>query len=507
MQQLATRFHDLFRGLPRAYGTYRTNGETSDSGKAKGDAYTVNGEVTTELWEQHLSGKQRLGIVPITDDTIVYFGAIDVDDYTLDLNVIETRVRKAGLPLVPCRSKSGGVHLYLFADGVPAKLLVDSLVKWSSALGFPGVEIFPKQIKLANDKDVGNWINMPYFDAETSTTYAIYQSQALTAADFLAQAEGQRLTADELATVQIHGVDLPEGTPPCLTAIALNGAPEGTRNNAMFAFGVLAQKIAVATEGDADTLLSEFNDKYMDPPLPPVEVIGVMKSIRKKDYFYPCDNAPLSHYCDKRACRRCAFGIGDGGAGEPGVMVEQVTKVLTDPPTWIFRIDGINVELDTNDFLQQMRFKRKVAEKLNRIPASLKQTKWEAFVNTLLANVHEEEAPEDASSQGQFLTHLRDFCLRQSRGTTEESLATNGLYYEEESHRIFFRSTYLEKYLEQQKFRELSGKGVWSALRKVEGVKHGQSNIKGRNIQWWSIPAPDDEADDFTPPQAQQEEF
>jgi hypothetical protein len=505
MTPLVPRFFALFQGLDRAYGTYRINGATNEKGKTQGAAQTLRGQVTEALWEHHLAGRQRLGIVPVRDDGTAHFGAIDVDNYDLDLAAIEHRVRTLNLPLAVCRSKSGGAHLYLFTTGVDAALVRDSLGRWATALGFPGVEIFPKQARLANKDDVGNWLNMPYFDADLTTTYALYHGKNLSPADFLTQAESMRLDAEALQAVEVRGTDLPEGSPPCLHAMAMNGVPEGMRNNALFAFGVLAR----LTSGDKwQDALQMYNEKFMEPPLPFSEANAVALSLDRKNYFYPCEKPPLTAFCDKAACRKCLHGVGGGdGPDDPGVMVDSITKVLTDPPTWIFCVAGHNIELDTADFISQTRFKQKVVEKLNRLPATMKSAKWERYVNEKLANVIEEAAPEDASSHGQFLAHLRDFCNRPSRGTTEEALATNGLYHDEADDLIYFRSTYLEKYLDQQKFRDLNGKRLWASLRKVPGIKHGQSMIKGRFINWWSVPLEDVAKEDFTVPRTNEEEF
>jgi uncharacterized ion transporter superfamily protein YfcC len=48
-----------------------------------GEAVTVTGEVTEALWEQHLSGRQGIGIIPIRDDSTCVFGAIDVAMFVL----------------------------------------------------------------------------------------------------------------------------------------------------------------------------------------------------------------------------------------------------------------------------------------------------------------------------------------------------------------------------------------------------------------------------------------
>ena len=53
------------------------------------------------------------------------------------------------LPLVVCRSKSGGAHVFLFIKNwIEAKVLQDTLTSISASLGYAGSEIFPKQVKL-----------------------------------------------------------------------------------------------------------------------------------------------------------------------------------------------------------------------------------------------------------------------------------------------------------------------------------------------------------------------
>lgn len=510
--ELADAFLRRFRGLDRAHGEYVTDGTVSAKGKANGRANTILTGPNLDLWQKHLAGAKRLGIIPITDEATCYFGAIDIDEYQgFDLNEVEARVTKLGLPLTLCRSKSGGAHLYLFmSEAADAALVRDRLAAWATLLGHPGVEVFPKQSKLASDKDVGNWINMPYFDHELTMSYAIENGAAVDAPRFLKLAASRAISEEQLRDLDVRLPTLPKGAPPCLQAMAASGVPEGMRNNALFAFAVLSR---LQHEEDPNPeawhgTAHRYNEELMDPPLRPREVEAVIKSVSGKSYFYTCESEPLASFCNKRACRKAAYGIGGGdGPEDPGVMVDGVTKILTDPPTWIFRIAGVNVELDTDDFLQQSRFKRKCAEKLNRIPQTLKQNKWERFVNKLLQQAREEEAPEDASAFGQFLTHLYDFCNRQSRGTTRESLATNGLYHDEDAGRIYFKSVALKKYLEQQKFRDYNDKQLWNALRKVEGVKHGNDNIKGRFINHWSIPEANLTKEDYTVPRMPEEEF
>ena len=110
---LVTEFSELFKGLARAHGSYEIKGE-KHSGKKTGRAQTLNEPVTDALWEEHLQGKKGLGIVPIDDDAKCHWGAADIDVYDLDIPEQIKKIRSKNYPLVPCRTKSGGLHLFLF---------------------------------------------------------------------------------------------------------------------------------------------------------------------------------------------------------------------------------------------------------------------------------------------------------------------------------------------------------------------------------------------------------
>ena len=108
------RFKELFSGLDVAYGEYYLNGERDNkTGKEKGRATTKRGPVTDELFQKHLNGEINLGIIPIRSDNSCIWGCIDVDKYDLDYKSLIKQFRTKGYPLVPYRSKSGGMHLFI----------------------------------------------------------------------------------------------------------------------------------------------------------------------------------------------------------------------------------------------------------------------------------------------------------------------------------------------------------------------------------------------------------
>ena len=130
------KFKSIFEGLDVAYGQHQPQGSRAD-GKQQGKSYMVRKEVTHELWEKHLEGEgPSLGIIPIRADNTTKWGCIDVDTYPLDHRSLIIKIRKLGLPLVYCKSKSGGAHLFLFMKNpIAAKLVRTKLTDMASSLG------------------------------------------------------------------------------------------------------------------------------------------------------------------------------------------------------------------------------------------------------------------------------------------------------------------------------------------------------------------------------------
>ena len=109
------KFKNIFEGLTIAYGQYQ-KGENGENGKQKGKAFIVRQQVTRELFENHIKGVgPALGIIPITEKNNCKWGCIDIDQYTgFNHQELLDKIAEKKLPLVVCRSKSGGAHVFLF---------------------------------------------------------------------------------------------------------------------------------------------------------------------------------------------------------------------------------------------------------------------------------------------------------------------------------------------------------------------------------------------------------
>ena len=489
-------FADLFRGLEKAHGAVDLTKKDSN-GKQGGDYKFVHESRTLTTYQDHLEGKSSIGIVPINEKNLCVFGAIDIDTYPLDHVEIIKRIEKLELPLVVCRSKSGGAHLYLFLkDWVRAEKLQNKLKEVRSELGLAdNTEIFPKQIALVLERgDNGNFLNLPYFNHENGLRYAFKSDgSSLDIEGFLKKAQASAITEEELDSLvpkNLPDVDekLRDG-PPCLQALMRQGFPQGTRNNGLFNVGVYLRK---AFPDEWETKILEYNQTVMDPPLDLKEVNIVADQLKKKDYQYKCADQPICNFCNKDICRSRKHGVG-GGANTPSIA--NLRKYDSEPPLWFLDVNGKPVELDTEALQRQPKFQILCMEQINFMPRTITRQAWEALMNTLLVQMTQTEgaiitSSEDASIKGQFFHFVEEFCTHMQSAMDKEEILLRRPWTDEEEGRTYFRLIDLETFLRQQKFFEYKSNKIAQRLKDMGGQSDQMwLSKKKRPIRVWSIPA------------------
>ena len=162
IEKIVTRYIKLFLKDKNFYAfNYALPHTVDEKGKKKfiKKPWFVEKELVFDTYKQHLviTGKipcltdWGLILPPINEKGEVSYGAIDVDFYN-DPKLIERIVKQIyneKLPLAPCYSNSGGLHLYLFTKGpMNAKIIVNILNHYNKYLSIKAKEIFPKQTKL-----------------------------------------------------------------------------------------------------------------------------------------------------------------------------------------------------------------------------------------------------------------------------------------------------------------------------------------------------------------------
>jgi hypothetical protein len=504
------RFMKLFRGYESAHGQYRVKKKEAD-GKMSGRAVTVSEPPTEINFEQHLSGNEYiLGIIMLKEDNSCNFGVIDIDirghvKLSESLESLEQKIRNT--PLVLCRSKSGGAHLYLFCEPAIAAIdMVQKLNEFAASLGYGGSEIFPKQISRANERDRGNWINLCYWDGDKTERHAIHEGKPLNLEEFLDLAEKKTVTYEELENYQAKLVDLFSDGPPCLQHLMTMGFPEGGRNISLFNVGVYYRK---KNPDDWQEDLMKFNYEHVSSPLPSSEVNGLVKAVSKKEYAYTCKQAPIFNYCERSKCMKREYGIGGIGGGQT-IEIDSITKYETENRSsvrWYIEIQGERIEVTTQQLLEQNKLQKICVEKLNKCPAKMPIQKWEQRINDLLSTVEVIQDPDDASPQGQFEKVLDSFLTGKVQARHKDEIMNGKPWNDIEAEKVFFRSEDLFIYLESRRFRYPSQHQVWSWLRSIGGDRK-TFRIKGKVVKVWSVPTPEFyEEDDLEIPSVVEEEF
>lgn len=487
------KFMGIFEGLKVAHGYFKIE-KTGANGKAQGKAGVLREPQTPQLWENHLSGKgSGLGIVPINEENNCKWGCIDIDQYPLDHKLLVDKIRRLKLPLVVCRSKSGGAHCFLFATTwTEAKDMQKALRSMAAALGYGESEIFPKQIKLNLDRgDVGNFLNLPYYNHEEGLRYAFLDDgTSATLDEFLALHQQYAQTSEEVVKIQVVGVGetkLLQDGPPCLQILCKQGISEGGRNNGLFNIGVYLRK---AFPDSWESEILRFNMDYISPPLPLGEVNVVAKQVERKDYAYKCNDAPINAHCNKELCRTRKFGI---SAVVAGASIANLRKYNSTPPVWFMDVNGEPLEMDTDALMNQLTFQKACMEQLNFMPRSVGKPQWESRISTLLNEMKENESAiievaVDASTSGQFYDYLEEFCRHLQVAQDKEEILLRRPWTDEEQGITYFRLKDLENFLKKNKFFEYKSHRIAQRLRDINGSSV-VLKIKGRAVRVWQIPS------------------
>lgn len=490
-------FMSLFSGSKHNYGEYIYT-ENKKNGKLEGQASTVKNKlITIHEYRAHLEGIKGLGIIPINENQKCVFCVLDVDVYDRDLTMYIEAIERGNFPLVPFMSKSGGLHIYLFfKQEVSARIAIDAMRKFSVMLAIDllvktnknkSIEIFPKQIKL-QDKEVGNWINLPYYNHEHTRQCAIREGKHLTLTDALVYIRNKQSTMTEVNYFFKECAF--SDAPPCLqTLYFLNPFDHNTgRNNFLFSFGVYLKK---KDEEFFEQSLSEVNENIKSP-LPGNELEQtVLKSLRKRDYMYKCKEDPCVDYCQKTECGRREFGIGKSDGYFSSVECGQLYQYRTHQPyyEWDVRLQGQELFkrlrfTSEDEIIRQDTFLKLCMRELHEIPSKLKQGEWFNKVNQALKELRiiAVDAEDDTSPLILFKNLFVDFLTGRARAETKDQILAKRVFFDDEQERYVFRVKDLIDYLFIQKgFKYFSPTEIHGLLREFK-CEYGRVTTESRKM-------------------------
>ena len=451
------KFIEIFSGLERAYGQTQSRSK-NESGKLEAKSWIEKEPLTEQKWIDHLDGKEpSLGIIPIKDDNTCTWGAIDIDTYDgFDHKKLIKTIIEKKLPLVVCKSKSGGAHIFLFVkQSCSAKDMQIKLTEIAAWIGHGESEVFPKQIEL-NSKGTGNFLNLPYNHPEYPTRYALNDNgDALdTLYSFIEYYETK--VVDKITDVVIDkpvtkkSNDDFKNAPPCLVTLASQGFAEGSRNMAMFQLGVyLRQRFPEQLE----TKLDYYNTKYFSPPLPSREVLTILKQVEDKKYFYRCEDPTFKSVCEKIRCQTMKFGIGNSASND----ITSLKKWVSDNPMYEVTHNGKVIILSLDQLANHGEYRKATIAQANESPRPIAPAIWADIVDGLLKNMGEGDyihLPGEVTAKGQFLDQLKIF-LENNGGAKDRQDVLQGMVYEHEKY-LFFKPQSFRDFLKMKRFTKMS---------------------------------------------------
>ena len=420
----AQRFLLLFMGKENTYVKNMLPKTKPEKGvKVKTSITNVRGKVDADLMLSHLNGEFGVGICPVMTDGKCRAGVIDIDYYKGKIRKVLDIIRDYQLPLVPFRSKSGGLHCYLFLSrGVSAKTVRDTLnliikvFSLDKMYGEEKVEVFPKQDKVT-EEGFGNAVTLPYFNAEDPYTYLLdLDGNEVPFEEALNQIQ-KRLTTIEAVKEALENLPYNDA-PPCLQRILLSrlvGGEDTGRNNFLFSFALYASK-KYGLEGFA-SYVRELNNSF-ECPIEESAVESTIASIKSKKYSYRCKDIPCNGFCDKSLCKKREFGLGREKGHFSDIEYGQLLRYKTAEPyyVWQLKLQGSEGDFknivfrDEGELLDQKNFAKVCVRFLNFAPRQVQTNDWFGTLNKYLASVKDVEVR--AESDTSALSMIRQMFVR-----------------------------------------------------------------------------------------------
>ena len=448
-------FRKYFTGLERNYGFCNINNGYKDpnTGKIKFNAgdYGWSGKpITDDDYRLHLHGKKSIGIQPCDDNGYARFGAIDIDPKIykdLDVKFYLDTIQKYSLPIIPIKSKSNGLHLYVFTkELVQAKEIRDFLEQVLFLFKLPiTTEIFPKQTKLGinpdGDKVNGNFINLPYFNK--SERVALDPSgQEMSLDLFLNCVELNKQTSQQLRNISgdIIKTELTGGAeefkdgPPCLEILSKEKMNDG-RDRFLYNYMVFAKKKypdnwqkmvlkAGRTYFEFDEI---WTDKYIEQKI---------KHWEKQEKGYKCHEELLASVCIKSECVKRKFGIiSDRKISWP--RLTNLIKVDFKPdPEYYFTVereDGESVTVHAkskNEIKDQQELRGLIMAQADELPPPIKAMEFYEIIKALVASQDTVQPAPGTTPMEILKKHLKHY-IHSTNATSYNSFRSGNVLKDE----------------------------------------------------------------------------
>jgi len=435
MQDSIKKFIEFYSGLKRSYG-YATMDKAvlSDEGKLKPVYGWTGYPITDNDYVQHLEGKRAIGIQPCDDEGKARFGAIDIDDKQHSYKNFPFQkyidlIIKYNLPVIPVKSKSGGLHLCVFfKEKVSALFIRNFFDKILMTLGLPSnIEIYPKETELGTKSDGtpddGHFINLPYFNKTERVAlnphggiFTFEQFIKVVELNLQTEESIEQFNKTHIKTLLNGGNDEFLDGPPCLQIMTKNKLVDG-RDRFLYNYMVFAKK---AYPDNWEEKVKEAARNYFeyDKNWDDKKVEVKIRSWRKETKGHTCNEDPIKDFCIKSECIKRQFGIlSDKKKRYP--KVSGLQKYDYPEPEYTFNIekpDGSGViscrAKNIRQITNQLEMRNLIGNAAGFVPPMVKQWEYQESVIDVLFSTKNPETikpPKSATLEGILEQELIDW--------------------------------------------------------------------------------------------------
>jgi hypothetical protein len=447
---MENRFIEIFQGLKQDVGIAYLNKLEIDpnTGKKRPVYGWQHKPITDQDYLDHLSGNKSIGIQPCNEENMARFGVIDIDDkqhsydnfpYKKYLDII----KELSLPLIPVKSKSGGLHLYLFLKTPARALFVKNFLETLLfSLGLPSqTEIYPKQTELVKQEDgklsVGQFINLPYFKKQERLAIN-FDGKPFTFEQFIQVVELNLKTPDELEEFSIaHVKNVLQGGssefedgPPCLQLLTKNKLTDG-RDRFLYNYMVFAKK-KYADNWDKKVVQAaqDYFEKNGDGinDWDEKKIRDKIRSWKKESTKgHSCTQEPIAAFCMKSECLKRKFGV---ASDRKNIFpsLSGLIKIEYPEPEYTFNVElpggKGSTEVRAKDVKQikdQEELRALIIKTANIYVPKVKGDEFETVLHTLFNNLKEIQQPPKGTTPNEL---LEEYLIEYINGPRAKSYAS-----------------------------------------------------------------------------------
>ena len=473
-------FTRYFTGLQRDFGFCNINKGYKDpeTGKIKfnnGDYGWAGKPISDKDYEEHIEGIKSIGIQPCNDNGYASFGAIDIDPKiykNFDVKFYLDIIQEKELPLIPIKSKSNGLHLYVFTEEPVKALEIKEFLEQVLFLFNLTIktEIFPKQTKLGSNTEGqqmnGNFINLPYFNKVERVALNPDGSE-MDLDTFLKCVELNKVKVEQLRNIKekIIEVELKGGAdefkdgPPCL-GILTKEIMTDNRDRFLFNYMVFAKK-KYADNWKTKVLEAARNYFKFDQNWTDDHVKQKIKSWDKPTAGHTCHQDPINIVCVKSECIKRKFGIAsESKASWPVLGNLQKIDFKPDPEYYftVERDDGETIPIhakDVNRIKDQKEMRGLIMAQADIPPPPIKGMEFFEIIKALFANIDTVQPAPGTRPYEILHKHLNNY-INGSKATNYHSFKSGNVFKDEVYAHFVYDEFY--NYLKEREWRKDSSR-------------------------------------------------